>query len=459
MIEVWKETLLPGTMVDPKTRRTFTITDKEVLESRRNLNRMVRKGLNIPLVWEHQDVEENDDEEWKANYARNTFGRVGGAKIASQLDVDAGIATRLGTLLVRHDVHEEKDAKQLSRTGYVSPKLYKGGYLDSTGEEFMGCTIAHIASTPSAVQFWQKPFMELSADDALYLSYLPPEEEFIDDTQSTLCPHEDLTHPDKFEDWLDWVADKIDDHCDEDEEPTEVNLSTTETPEDSPVPDEAQPKKEESTEKPPAAGGGGKKGKATLEDVIKALKDTGMNIPDEVEDESGLVIAIKASGGGMSSEPEEPVETSPEPEPATEAAGGAPMMMSTTDKDPKKKSLAEKEAKPEREDAVKRIDALFAAGKIDGPTQRKLRRQANSYEMSFTDGEVTGHRWVALVAELDKANGNPPKITPKHGDNPLSLSTTTVPLPELAQASAGVNEAAAEMKAMSQKLSGQPVTK
>ena len=444
MIEVWKETLLPGTMVDPKTKRQFTVTPEEVATGHKNLKRMYSKGLNVPSIWEHLDVEENDDEEWKANYARNTFGRVGDSKISKVRDVEAGIASRPGTLLVRFDVHDEKDAEQLKKTGFVSPKIYKSGYLDSQGEEYEGLTVAHIAASPTVVQWWQKPF-KMSQDETLYLSCIVPKEpEVSRSSDDTSTRYEDwLAALDQLypDDALTLSAIEEEEEEEEEEEPDDSDLEDEDADdededtddddldldEDEDMADEPEVKKKDSGDK-----GGGN---ADLKAVVEAIKSAYPNakISDKVTNWSELVIALESqagAGGDVMPEPE------PEPEPAPEGeetapAGAPPMMMSTTDRDPRKKQLAEKYAKPERDEAKTRVEKLFKTQRIDGPTRRKMLRQVEGVEMSFTaDYEPSGKRWVKLLTDITEAEKKAEKSALPSGAFDLS-ATDTVNRPDL----------------------------
>jgi hypothetical protein len=420
MKSVWKETLLPQRQFDPKTGRWFTISDADIRDAHRNIRRMVQKGLKIPLVWEHQNVEEADPDEWKANYARNTFGFVGGARFSTVADVEAGVASRAGTLLVRHDVHDENDVRQLGRIGGVSPKIYRG-YFDSQGEEYRGLTVAHCAATPTPLQWNQAPFSaELSDSEALCLAYAPPD----DDSETEKCPR----YRETVDDWFE-----------------ALDLSATAAPdEDSAVADEA-PKKTDT----PAGGG-----KKTLADVIKALRDAGWAIPDEVEDESGLIIAIKAGKGGATPEPDTDDAATPDEE--TAAAGGAPMVMSTLDSNPERKKEATAYAKEFRDEATARIEAALKTGRLNPTEARKLRQRAKSYEMSFTDFEQTGERWNKLLADIEAAEKKAEHSAWKPtGQQAVELSSTepVKPPEELNTAAAGVTEAAAVMEASSKRMS------
>ena len=410
MKKVWKETLLAGTMIDAKSKRPFTISEKDVRDAKRNINRMVAKGRKIPLVWEHLDVEESDPEEWKANYARNTFGWVGGARLSTGEDVKSGLALRPGTLLVRHDIHDARDVDQLRKTGYVSPKIYRG-YLDSQNEEYEGVTVAHVAASPTVCQFWQRPF-ELSDSDAMYLSYTPPDEA---ETRAE-CP----SYTETFTEFLD-----------------RLEMSAFAEPEeDAPVAEEEVVKKKSDGD---GDEGGGN---ADLKAIVKALRDKfGANISDKVSNWNELLIAIESNAGSGMDEEEVATETPDEDlaasaDEATAGAGGAPMVMSTLDKDPKKRARAEKEAKPERDEAAVRVNKLFDTGRIDGPKKRALTRVVGTIEMSFgADGAAGGKRWTATmseIAELEKKPANsvgPPPTGRKAADGSVEMSTTEVGRP------------------------------
>lgn len=422
MIQIWKETLLPGTQVDHKTKRTFTITSTDVRAGERNINRMVRKGRNIPLVFEHLDVEECDPEEWKANYARNTFGKVGGARLSTADDVAAGVATKPGTLLVRHDIYDEDSAQAVRRAGYVSPKIYRG-YLDSQGEEYSGLTVAHIAATPTACQFWQKPF-ELSESDALYLSYTPDEpnsEKISADENSEPCPRQDW-----FDAWLDSTEEVEPDTA------QAVELSSTEDPDEGDIvaDDNDSDDKKKAPPKDDKGGGGGN-GKKTLEDCIKALREGGMNIPDGVSDPHELWIAIKAQPSAGEPDPIDDEPPAPVADDTTPAAGGPPMLMSTTDTDSRKRERARKYAAPERADLSARINQLLKDKRVTPPECRRLLRRAGAVEMSFTKTfEPAGDDWKQLVGEVDALEKRKPGETQS-----IDLSTTeTVNRPKLGDA-------------------------
>jgi hypothetical protein len=156
-MRLWKEVLLPGRQRD-RAGNWFKITPTDVRRAAGNVAKMLSRGVPVPCVWEHQNVEAGDSAEHRAKYARHTFGHVAGQRVNSR-----------GALELLHDVPDPADARQLVKTRFVSPKVYPG-YSDSTGGTYRGTTIAHVAATPTPIQTWQRPF-ELSRGKALYLSY------------------------------------------------------------------------------------------------------------------------------------------------------------------------------------------------------------------------------------------------------------------------------------------------
>jgi hypothetical protein len=256
-IEVWKDVLHPGRHFD-RGGRWVAFTAADTAAALRNVRAMLSRGWRIPCVWEHQPGAgpvKLSAADRLANYARHTFGDVTGARR------DAA-----GVLWLRHRVDDPADAEQLRKTKFVSPKVYPSGYRDSAGNVYRGATVAHVASTPTPAQHWQKPF-ELSRADGLYLSYQREGD----------------------------VAD--------------------EKADDKPPAAPAPPEKE--APKPPDAG--------SLPALIEALRSVGHTIPDEVTDLAGLVIAIKAGGpvdkGGDLDDLGPGATTDA-------AAGGGPMLMS-----------------------------------------------------------------------------------------------------------------------------------
>lgn len=410
---VWKEVLCLGRHYDPRAGEWYEFRPAHIKRAHRNFQKMRSRGVPLPACWEHQEGIEAGEmppdadalAEWKRRYARYTFAHA----------LDSRLNER-GNLDMLLDVADPTDVPRLEAVKFVSPKVYQAGYWDTKGGEYDGTTIAHVAATPTPVQFWQKPFsVNLSAAEALYLSFAPPDAPSNPPEKPAPRPGYAESHEWSFDAWLDEVGRGAE----------AVELSTTEHPREG---DAVADEKDKGGEKKPEGGekGGGKK---TIADVIKALRDYGLNIPEEVEDEAGVIIAIKANGPkAAEAEPE------PEPEPApdesgTESAGGPPMLMSTLDKNDSRRKRAVELARPERKDAADRVKALFEAGKIDGPTQRKMLRQAESFELSFTaDFEPAGSKWTKLLSEIGTAEKSEPKFR-KKSDGSLDLSTTAVDAP------------------------------
>lgn len=328
MPSVWKEVLCVGTQVGPDGV-PYTFSRRDVLDAFRNANKMLSRGVPIPAVWEHVNVEAGDTDAWKARYAKYTFAHINKARINAR-----------GGLDLCHDVRDPADVEQLAKTKFVSPKVYPS-YSDSRGGQYTGTTIAHVAATPTPVQFWQRPW-ELSQRGALYLSYLP---------------------------------------------------------EGSPVADE--------TKKTDDAGGAN----GELNELMEALRGKGMTISDKVTSLKELIIAVESSSGpdaggdddGLGDDLDLPAGGAGD---TTAPAGGAPMLMSTTDRNPAARAQAASWAKEERVDMKARVKTLFQTGRVDRPTARQLLRQVGAVEMSFTrEGEAVCPL-LKKIGELEKKPAN-----------------------------------------------------
>lgn len=356
----WKEVLLPGTQRDARGNE-FTVTPEEVRQADANARKMLTRGVPVPCIWEHLGVEAGDDEERRARYAKHTFAHLGGSRVNGR-----------GALELRIDGRDPADERQVLKTRFVSPKLYQRGYADSRGGVYHGATIAHVAATPTPVQFWQRPF-ELSEGSALYLSF-------------SSVPS---------------------------------GSARQETPEGDAVADESEKGKKGGGEK--GKGDGESDGKRAITDVIKALRDIGMNIPEEVADEAGLVIAIKAAGAPKAAAADDglgELDDDAKPPPgATAGAGNAPMLMSATD--PKVLGWS----RHERRDLAHRVKRLFQTGRIDRPTAQKLLREAESVQLSYTTaGDLVAPPLATKVAAYeDLPKGS---VWSQTGRGSLDLSAT-----------------------------------
>lgn len=338
---LWKEVLCRGRQQD-RFGRWFTVDGGRIQESFRNANKMLERGVPIPCIWEHQQFEakDADNPEKKARYAKLTFAHVGGARINDR-----------GNLELRHDCSDPADVKQLRKVRYVSPKLCGAGYEDSRGGKYHGTTIAHVAATPTPVQFWQRPF-EFSRDQAFYLSYTPED--------AAMAKEDDEGKGGK-------------------------------------------PKGDEGD------------GNSELGSVIDALREKGITVPDEVIDWTGLVIAIKASGGSKS---DDDLGLDDDDTTATTAAPGAPMLMS----EERSKPLRTRDQKT----AASRIRSLYKSGRITRDVATKKIREAESFEFSYSKaGDTNPNKldaWIEAREDLPKHSAWKPK-----GDaTDLELSETRV---------------------------------
>jgi hypothetical protein len=349
---VWKEVLCRGRQCDARGY-WFEIGARDIRDGLKNAKLMLSRGVPVPGVWEHQDIEAShvplDDAqklaEWKRRYAKYTFGHVAGARVNDR-----------GNLDLAFHVPDEADRKQLTKARFVSPKLYPS-YSDSRGGRYAGTTVAHVAATPTPVQFWQRPFaVELSRTNTLYLSFTPG-------------------------------ADMADEN--------------------------------ETVE-----GEGG--GKGEMGALIEALRGAGMNIPDEVKDIAGLIIAVKASGavepdgdefdmGDDGAGDDGMGETTP--------AAGAPLMMSMTHPDVNVRKQVQAWSGTEKKALKGRVKALFNSGRIDATKGRQLVRQIDGVSLSFTaDAEAISpvHKQIAdLEAKPERS-----AWSGKAGKGGLNLSAT-----------------------------------
>jgi hypothetical protein len=417
MTPVWKETLLSGRCHDPKSGDAYTITDGQVKQALRNVNKMLNRSVPVPAVLEHVDLEAGDPDAWRAAYAKYCIGHIGAAKLSTADDVRSGVASRPGTLLLRHDVVDPDDVKILRRCKFVSPKIRPAGWMDSRGGTYHGATVTHSAITPSPVQYWQKQF-QLSEDESLYFSCALENQGDEADPDDSDDPDSCPVYSDAFTEWLD----ALDLSATDEPDPEDDSREETE-----PMADEAEKPKGDDK---PAEGGAD----ADLKALIKALKARGMNIPDRVKDMAHLITAIEANGDGSEMPADEPPDDAPaddngnpDDDSATVPAGGPPMVMSTLDKNPAKKKQALAWAKDERAELTARVNAALAGdGRTgrDPRTARQLLRQVGAVEMSFTDGAPSGKRWEKLVADVAAYETSNPTVRLKADGKPLDLSAT-----------------------------------
>jgi hypothetical protein len=252
-------------------------------------------------------------------------------------------------------VASKEDRERLAKVRYASPQL-RWDWLDSDGKVWKGLTIQHIAATPIPKQRGQNAF---NLSDG---SFRIPDEEIIRLSEGTP------------------MADK------KDETPDEVE--------------------------------GGGESVAGFSELIEALKGTGMNIPDEVNDIPGLIIAVKASGGSDddSMDDDEDPNAMPDNVGDTQAA---PVGLSNAEK----KSLARAETLT-RVDIDQRINRLLRSGRITPPIASKLKAQSGKVQLSFTpDGDLKEN---ALVIRIDAYESLPKGTAWRKNGKRVNLSDADV---------------------------------
>lgn len=361
---LWIEVLAPGTYRLADGRRvTYTRADTE--NAARQGNAMIRAGLSVPLCWEHDPRAGPaylSDLHKNAWLARGYFGN------ASEFRT-----TRSGKLYARPRIADPADGRQFRKVGRVSPRL-DFDFTDETGRTWPGLTVAHIAVTPRPVQRHQpKP------------SEMFPSELSLTAAPGTARDSHYLSYATRLGD--DTMADETDDT--------------------------------------PGSETGDKTGSG-LADLIAALRDHGLNIPDEATDIPGLIIAVKAckpgdydpDGDGDGGEGEAPAAAGDD----TQPAGGMP---------PALMSYMDQAAGVAKGEIQHRIDRLFRTGRIDGALQRKLGGELKAANLSHESFEKNGTlKPLPVLAKIEAYEELPAgKFAKKPGRADLS-HTAEVDAPE-----------------------------
>ena len=152
--ETWKDIAYPGRVVVPGPKGKvhvydFTRRDMKLLEQSGNAK--VADGWNVPVCWEHQDVQPVHGAELQlshnaeAQMALGVFARI--KRFARTPD------GRLKALLAGPD---PKDRQQLEKVGFVSPEIV-WNWRDTDGKLWRGPSVTHLAATPRPVQRHQHP--------------------------------------------------------------------------------------------------------------------------------------------------------------------------------------------------------------------------------------------------------------------------------------------------------------
>lgn len=247
---------------------------------------------------------------------------------------------------VNVELPDDADAKQAHKLRFCSPEI--DNFTDGDGQDW-GEVITHVALTPRPRQYDQPPIARLSLTGPIRLAFDPKTGE-----------------------------DMADEKEDKDEGGKE---------------EEAPPEKKESPQV-----------NAKIKGVIEALKSIGMNIPDEVTDADGLIIAIKAANGpddGAGAEDELPENIGP-------TTQNPPIGLSHDATAAEKKSIARAD-KMERAALKNRIDTLLKSGRIGPPIAQKLNGQLGQIQLSFSaDGELASN---AVLIQIEAYEALPRQST------------------------------------------------
>jgi hypothetical protein len=155
-----------------------------------------------------------------------------------------------------------------------------------------------------------------------------------------------------------------------------------------------------------------------LSALIDALRETGMTIPDEVSDISGLIIAVKAAGGVGGNTDEGEATAGPAAEELT-----PPVQMSL---DKRSRAVEARLIKQERASLGLRIGNLLRSGRINRPLHDRLVKEANTVRLSLgEDGEPSPCK---LLMQVEAYEALPTGKT--FGQDRLSLEAVEVQPPE-----------------------------
>ncbi len=352
---------------------TFTAEDCQAQAAK--ITRMIRSSVSIPVSWEHREDQRParlSRDDWESERAKGTAGWL------DSLEFD----TATNKLFPIVEIPDEADAKRAEALRFCSPE-FRPDVVDGYGNEW-GYAMTHLALTPRPRHQGQQPIQRLSGDSAVTDTVVPVIRLSVD--------------PYKGSDMA-----------------------------DEPKPGDKPPEKPKADDKPKSdAPPKDEKPKATDEEVasalgtiIQALRDGGMNIPPEVVDVPGLVIAIKAITGAGSTDPLDPLNpNAPKPEEVNPGGGngGAPIMMSLEERLAKRD---EKTITRERTELERRLDALVASGRASAAEVKVKKADFAAVRLSVSDaGDVSGHDRLLGWIEAKEAAPTTPRFSLNNNDNP-----------------------------------------
>ncbi len=351
MNSVWKDVLWPGKWSFPDGR-VLELTSDKIASVYANGKAMLAAGLDVPFCWEHQPgaqphpVELSSavygDKDKRADWAKNVIAPAVDYRIKS--DPARGNVLEAAFDKDRLTVDE---LNSIEKCGKVSCRLDKNFRDARDGKVYDGFSVSHIAVTPKPLEPNQKPFqMSQSCEESFYFGIAQ------------------------------------DDDGDDDDKPVKKQKTDDSAADDAP-----------------------KGGSTDVAMICEALRGEGWNIPDEVVDADGLVIAIKA-GSAPKSDPNDPAGTGQAK--TTTAAGAAPLMMSQSEMYAQRPAIVD----ADRREVCRRIQILVESGRVAPPVAKQLQHEFSSFELSYDGGNYAS---TGVIAELKAYEKLPEGMVMKPG--------------------------------------------
>lgn len=331
---IWKDCLWPGRYTWPSGRE-LRIADADIRNAHNEGKRMLAAGLSVPFCWEHQP--DAAPVELSSVVYSSPEAKAAWTKNTIEYVKDfkvENVPGRGSVLFAAIDKSKlnPSEIKTLEKVGKVSPRV-DINFRDARGDgtAYRGYTVGHIAVTPRPLEPDQGPFqMAATSEETFYLGAAVAKE--------------------------------------------------PETPD--------EPMAEETVETPAASPDMG------IQSVIDALREKGFNIPDEVVDAAGLVIAIKA----CEAKPESAALGDVPNVTQTTAAGGAPLMMSQAEMQATRPQIVA----ADRRDIERRFDLLVSSGRVSPPVAAARKREFSRFELSYSNGEIDANGVVAELLAYEK---------------------------------------------------------
>jgi hypothetical protein len=157
----------------------------------------------------------------------------------------------------------------------------------------------------------------------------------------------------------------------------------------------------------------------SLADLVEALKAAGLNIPEEVSDIAGLIIAVKANHEGDDTDLETPPEEPPQEVPPTSGVG---MSLNKNKKSARELALEKQLLDTEAAGVKRRVAAL--KGRVALPVYQKLTQEVNAVKLSLgDDGKLRNDFFLARLAAFEEAAAaNPFAAQPQGKGEEVALS-------------------------------------